>query len=126
MNFVKRLTMSAALLGVMASAALGVDFYHDKANWQDAFTAALAKAPAADHTAHAKTRHHRAAAKHHAAKRDVSATGTAAPSDQQYYPSVTVDWGALTPLAPPAFPGSPAQSFRTVAMPSSVMVLRSR
>jgi len=71
----------------------------------------VAKAPAADHTAHAKTRHHRAAAKHHAAKRDVSATGTAAPSDQQYYPSVTVDWGALTPLAPPAFPGSAAQSF---------------
>src|SRR3569833_4021677 len=47
MNFVKRLTISAALLGAMAGAALGVDFYHDKANWQDAFTAALGKAPVA-------------------------------------------------------------------------------
>ena len=49
MNFVKRLALSAALLSTMAGAAFAqnVDFYHDKANWQDAFTSALAKAPAA-------------------------------------------------------------------------------
>lgn len=32
-------------------------------------------------------------------------------SDQIYFPPVSVDWQALTPLAPPAFPGSAALSF---------------
>jgi ABC-type glycerol-3-phosphate transport system substrate-binding protein len=47
MNLVKRLALSAALVGAMAGAAFAqnVDFYHDKANWQDAFNTAFAKAP---------------------------------------------------------------------------------
>jgi ABC-type glycerol-3-phosphate transport system substrate-binding protein len=49
MNFVRRLVLSAALLGTMAGTAFAqtADLYHDKANWQDAFTSAFGKAPVA-------------------------------------------------------------------------------
>jgi ABC-type glycerol-3-phosphate transport system substrate-binding protein len=45
---IKRLALAAALAGGMAGATMAqdVDFYHDKVNWQDAFVATLAGAPA--------------------------------------------------------------------------------
>ncbi|HVX80455.1 MAG: ABC transporter substrate-binding protein [Devosia sp.] len=47
MHLIKRLAMAAGLLAAMAGPSLAqtVDFYHDKANWEDAFNAALAKSP---------------------------------------------------------------------------------
>ncbi|MDR3473171.1 MAG: extracellular solute-binding protein [Devosia sp.] len=47
MQIIKRLALAAALLAGLAgtASAQSVDFYHDKANWQDAFTAVLGKAP---------------------------------------------------------------------------------
>lgn len=33
------------------------------------------------------------------------------PSDQVYFPPVSIDWAALTPLAPPPFPGTAASTF---------------
>jgi len=49
MHILKRLTLTAAVLASVAGASLAyaVDFYHDKANWQDAFMSVLGKAPAA-------------------------------------------------------------------------------
>ena len=65
---------------------------------------------------HAKPRPHHAKP-HHTARRahprakHHHAAPAAAPSDQVYFPPVSVDWQALTPLAPPPFPGTAAQSF---------------
>ena len=44
MNMAKKLVAAAAALAMFAGPALAVDFYHDKANWQDAFTKVLDKA----------------------------------------------------------------------------------
>ena len=47
MHIIKRLTLAAAVVAGLAGSAFAqsVDLYHDKANWQDAFTSALSKAP---------------------------------------------------------------------------------
>lgn len=47
MHSIKRLAVTAALLATFAGSAFAqtVDFYHDKANWQEAFNGALAKSP---------------------------------------------------------------------------------
>ncbi|HVW93890.1 MAG TPA: extracellular solute-binding protein [Devosia sp.] len=47
MHIIKRLTLAAAVVAGLAGSAFAqsVDLYHDKANWQDAFTSALGKAP---------------------------------------------------------------------------------
>ena len=47
MKRVLKLALAATALAIAAGPALAIDFYHDKANWQDAFTAAFGKAPAA-------------------------------------------------------------------------------
>lgn len=39
------------------------------------------------------------------------ASGPVVPGAQAYFPPVSVDWKALTPLAPPPFPGTAAQTF---------------
>lgn len=47
MNILKRLGLAAVVTAIMAGTAMAqsVDFYHDKANWQDAFNAVLKDAP---------------------------------------------------------------------------------
>lgn len=49
MQMIRRLGLAAALAGGLAAPALAadVDVYHDKANWQDAYTKVLSGAPAA-------------------------------------------------------------------------------
>ena len=47
MKRVLKLALAATVLAIAAGPALAIDFYHDKANWQDAFMAAFGKAPAA-------------------------------------------------------------------------------
>jgi soluble lytic murein transglycosylase-like protein len=81
--------------------------------------AAVAPAPPTGKVRHHAKPHHAAhrAKPHHAAHRahprakHRDAAPAPAPSDQVYFPPVSVDWQALTPLAPPPFPGTAAQSF---------------
>jgi ABC-type glycerol-3-phosphate transport system substrate-binding protein len=49
MQMIRRIGLAAALAGGLAAPALAadVDVYHDKANWQDAYTKVLSTAPAA-------------------------------------------------------------------------------
>jgi soluble lytic murein transglycosylase-like protein len=54
---------------------------------------------------------HKSGARHKHAHHHKAAGDTAGQSDQVYFPPVSVDWQALTPLAPPAFPGAAALSF---------------
>jgi ABC-type glycerol-3-phosphate transport system substrate-binding protein len=44
MKIATRLGLAAAALSLLAGPALAIDFYHDKANWQDAYTQVLGKA----------------------------------------------------------------------------------
>ena len=44
MKIAKQLGLAAAALAMLAGPALAMDFYHDKANWEDAFTQVLSKA----------------------------------------------------------------------------------
>jgi multiple sugar transport system substrate-binding protein len=43
-----KLALAATALAIAAGPALAIDFYHDKANWQDAFTQVLSKAKDAE------------------------------------------------------------------------------
>ena len=47
MNILKTLGLAAVVTAMLAGTAMAqsVDFYHDKANWEDAFNSALAKSP---------------------------------------------------------------------------------
>src|SRR4029079_581177 len=48
MKIHKKLAIAATALALFAGPALAIDFYHDKANWQDAFTKVLDGAKGAD------------------------------------------------------------------------------
>jgi len=45
------------------------------------------------------------------AKARARALANGMPADQVYFPSVSIDWAVLTPLAPPPFPGTAAATF---------------